>query len=102
MRTLSQIQVVKQQPAPSQRHSGRDTLGLVCAESERYLGWRGLPAGGSSGLRLQSLGALEAVTYRVQTLDRYEYLRPESSYPKATGSRARGDTFRLARQIGLF
>ena len=27
--------------------------------------WRGLPAGGSSGLRLSSLGALEAVTYRV-------------------------------------
>jgi hypothetical protein len=28
VRTLSQNHVVKQQPAPSQRHSGRDTLGV--------------------------------------------------------------------------
>jgi hypothetical protein len=96
VRTLSQNHVVKQQPAPSQRHSGRDTLGLVFAGSERFLGWRGLPGGGSSGLRLQSLGALEAVTYRVQTGDRYQYVRPGSSYPKATGSRTRRDTYRVA------
>ena len=80
VRTLSQNHVVKQQPAPSRRHRGvsakaRDaSRGLYLAAESllgwfspnlRYLSWRGLPAGGSSGLRLQSLEALEAVTYRV-------------------------------------
>jgi hypothetical protein len=75
-----QIHVVKQQPAPSQRHRdvrakardasrghnhrGRVTVGWF-SPNLRFLSWRGLPAGGSSGLRLSSLGALEAVTYRV-------------------------------------
>jgi hypothetical protein len=72
--------VVKQRPAPSQRHKGACAKRMTPVESftsrpshcwgcfaasERYLSGRRLPAGGSSGLRLSSLGALEAVTYRV-------------------------------------